>query len=87
MMFVAYDVCRIMPFVAIYDVCRLQGLSQYPGYLQSDTQSIVVYMAAQKKNQTEEMAKVVSAACLEDGIDSIPCRTSYFVTGLFEEKY
>ena len=29
MMFVAYDVCRIMTFVANYDVCRLYCLSQY----------------------------------------------------------
>ena len=29
MMFVAYDVCRIMMFVANYDVCRLYCLSQY----------------------------------------------------------
>ena len=27
--FVAYDVCHIMMFVAHYEVCRLEGLSQY----------------------------------------------------------
>ena len=27
--FVAYEVCSIMTFVANYDVCRLEGLSQY----------------------------------------------------------
>ena len=26
---VDYDVCRIMPFVTNYDVCRFKGLSQY----------------------------------------------------------
>ena len=27
--FVAYKVCRIMTFVANYDICRSEGLSQY----------------------------------------------------------
>ena len=38
-----------------------------------------------RRIKTEEKAKVVSAVW-GTGLDSIPCRTSYFAPGWFEEK-
>ena len=43
-MFVAYDVCRIMTFVANYDVCRLYCLSQYLQISRVELSSFLLFL-------------------------------------------
>ena len=42
--FVAYDICRIMTFVTNYDICSLEGLSQYRFLLYSISIAMLPHM-------------------------------------------